>query len=706
MKNHALRALLRIERRHVRKNPLRSLLIAALVAVPTAAMVGGSALITALTRTVEDQQHEAMGLASLQLHGSAALSIDAAARSLPTGIRSEALHSGVAVVARPGQRLLARSYHVAPSALEAGGLACTMLRIDQGRAPKTPSEAALSRRLLDTLHFALGDTVEVDGRSLVITGIATVPEQLQLPVVVLYPQSTPSELRHTLLVDLPPADAARIAAHWSAQGGRPQLRANTGSGDSFEAVVVFVCGSFGFFEAALVIGAAMAVGMRRRQRELGLLGSNGAERGPVVAALLLSTGAQAALGSAIGVATGAGAAYLVHPHLSGWVGRDVGGFELPLKYVFGSFLLGVLSAVLSAWLPARATVRLPVRVALSGRRPIQAGSRGFLRAGMALVALGTLSVAGGSLMPGKLSGIAILAGAIALVLGLGSLSPWILEVLARGAGRLPIPWRLAVRDAGRFRARNGPVVTAVIAGMSISVLLGCIGASVNQLQSAQRPLLEPNELGIEGPRAEDIAHSLQREFGGEASMAPASRQRSAPAASAESGSWLVTLPSPVTRELAETAITMAAAYPQSSISATALEPQSGESIFSIILWICIATGLVVIFVATTLSSVESAADSKILRTVGASPGVLRQHVASRAAYLALLGCMLAVPAGLVPMAGLLRLSGGTLSFVMPWSTLAVAVFAMPLIGFAGTWWFTLLRPPGQGWLWRGHHASA
>ena len=691
----ALSPLLRVERRHIAKNLTRSLLVVLLVAVPTAAMVGGSSFVATVQRTVEDQRHGDMGLATVRVDG---LSTDPEAEGaadplafLPEGAVTEKVYTGIAVVERPGQRLRARSFSLSPESLAPGGLASTMVRIESGRAPATLNEVALSPRLLETLHHGVGDSIEVDGRTSLITGIAVVPEDLQLPVAVTAPGAPSPGAFMSLFVDVEPEAMEASMAEWISQGAIPRRRSETGGTDGFEAVMILVCGGFGFFEASLVIGAAIAVGMRRRQRELGLLGSNGAAQPTMVKALLLSTAALAAIGSTIGVGLGALIARGMYPRLNGWTGRDVGAFELPMTFVAIAFALGVLSAVLSAWIPARSAVRLPIRTALSGQRPIRAGSRGFLRAGGALAAIGTLAVIGGALLQGNASGVLILGGAIILVLGLGTLSPWILEFAAKGAGKLPVPWRLAVRDAGRFRARNGPVVTAVIAGMSISVLLGALSTSVSHLMASRMPTLPANELRVTGTDGEAAAAAISTDLGFTGTYRVDRQERDGQ----ERVFWIVSLPTDITPELNEHAIEVASAFRYTSVAAGPPKDGGIAGFVRVVLGICIVTGLVVVFVATTLSAIESAADSKILRTVGAGPSVLRQHSASRAAYLALLGCVLAIPAGLVPMAGLLKLSGGSLQFVTPWSTLAITAIAMPLIAYAGTWVSALVRPPGQ-----------
>ena len=61
------------------------------------------------------------------------------------------------------------------------------------------------------------------------------------------------------------------------------------------------------------------------------------------------------------------------------------------------------------------------------------------------------------------------------------------------------------------------------------------------------------------------------------------------------------------------------------------------------------------------------------------------------AYLALLGCALSIPAGLLPMYGLQRLANVSLEFVMPWREIGITLFVMPIVAYAGTWLVAFLR---------------
>ncbi|MEM7307494.1 MAG: ABC transporter permease [Planctomycetota bacterium] len=780
-----LRALARVELRQLRRHRGPSLLIVLLIAVPVAALVGGSALLQIVQPTSEERRTSVLGGAALRVDAGDA-SLDAARALLPADARVEEVRVGQEEVRAGTHRAGARFLVVEPGALDAG-LARGLLLPGAGRGPEASGEVALSPVLLTVLDRAIGETVELRTGTATITGSVYDPEKLDAPVVL----RAPAENVYGggfLLADLGEAAAAEAARSLAAAGHRPTLRTELGEPDPFESAFLFVVGSFGFFEAALVVAAAFGVTLRRRQREIGLLASSGAERGGMRASLLVSAGALALVGGLIGAALGAGVAFVLHPFLDGWNGRQNGPFELSDEHLFGALALGVLTAAAAATVPAWSATRLPIRVALGGRRPVTAGSGRWLAVGLLTVAAGFSLLAFGALHKGEsMSGLAILVGSMLGVLGFGGCSPWVLQRLASWAGPLPLAWRLAVRDAGRFRARNGPVVTAVLAGMSITVLLASFVASLER-STAVLPALRDDHLLVDGPGAEELAQELGRELGGVAAaplaaaheggelvfarLTPddpderriaswvacggaellhalgAERGAASLAAGrlvilAEGGSeheliagreralvghevaflepdqplrvarfvadparfggprlqpgpppgravtpWLVRLGTTVDDEVLARAHELAEAAAGTSVDAALLHRSPPRDFLRVVVVLCLITGLVVLLIATALSSAESAADARVLRTVGAAPSVQRHHAAARAGYLAFLGAVLAVPAGLIPAAGLLRLASVQMSFVFPWGELAITVFGLPAIAYAATWLFT------------------
>ena len=266
--------------------------------------------------------------------------------------------------------------------------------------------------------------------------------------------------------------------------GRPQGARDE---DPFVTSVVFVLGGLAFVEAALVVAAAFAVGMRRRQREIGLVASTGAPPRLILRALVTAAAATSLVGVAIGIACGVALTYAVYPYLEEWSGRAA----LPLSFapadVIGAVVFGVTTSIIAAARPAYTASRLPVTVALGGRRPVRSSAAASGQLGGILFVLGTGCMAVARLCTGTMAGLVLVGGGALSLIALCLLGGWFLDRCARWAGPLPLLWRLAVRDAGRFRSRNAPVVAAITAAMSMSVMLLAIVASVEAYVAQARP---------------------------------------------------------------------------------------------------------------------------------------------------------------------------------------------------------------------------
>ena len=705
----ALRALARVEWRQLRRHRGRSWLIVALVALPVAAMAGGRTLLATTQVTPDERRAEQLGAAALRIdvlrtdglhdddpHGDTLHGGDLAA--LPAHARTAELRVGRESVAVPGRRLAARSLTLPAAALLPGGLAAGMYVLSAGRAPSRPDEVALSPALLRALERGPGDSVTLSGGPARVCGEIIAPEDLSLPLVLRAPSVRRPDDKRALLVDLPEQEARDVATALRAAGQHVTLRAEIDGADGFESLVVFVVGGFGLLEAALVIASAFAVGLRRRQHELGLLGATGAPLGAQRAALIASAAWLAGLGALLGLALGVGGAFALHPLLDGWNLRWNGPLELPPGSLLAAALLALVTAVLAAAPPTLVATRLPIREALGGRRPITTTARGWLLLGLGALTVGLASTVAGALLPGPAAALVLLAGSGCALLGFGACSPWVLATLADRAAPLPLSWRLAVRDAGRFRARNGPVVTAVLAGMAISVVLATLIHSIEAMTPTLPRGLPDDVLLVDGSAAELRGAELADALGavdcaplGDATAPPehatAPTGRAAPPPGHEFVPWQVRLAGPVTPDVLERAQALAARWPGTVVDAELLRHRPDRQLYPAVLLLCMLTGLVVIGAVTALGAVESAADARVLHAVGAAPPMLRAHAAARAAYLALLGCVLAIPAGLIPAAGLLAFvnAGVEIGLHPPWPELLAVVAGLPVLAFAGTW---------------------
>ncbi len=823
MTRRPLRPLLRVELRDARRHPWRSLLVVLLVAVPVAAVVGGGALYHVIEPTPEEQRVAAMGVADLRIEDRGSTDLTAVRAALPNDARVEELRAGRAVL-RGASRRLGATWR----ALDPEGLARGQVLVTGGRAPAAADEVALSATLLDALGLAIGGRVELFGDDeppveVVVTGGVVLPEETKAALVLRAPDDALDQGAATLLVALPdPRDAAPLAARLRAEGHSASARAEHGHHDLFGPVVVLVVGGFASAEAALIIAAAFVVGLRRRQREIGLLAASGAPAPAIRAAVRASAATLAILGVALGSVGGLIAARAMHPFLDDWNGRLNGPFEWWWPHVIAALVLGVGTAVLAAALPARALTRLPVRTLLAGSRPVATPSTWWLRLGLALVVGGVLVMTVSTGRAGPVEAFGVLFGSILAALGLAAASPWVLDVLARRASSLPVAWRLAVRDAGRFRARHGPVVAAVVGGSSVCVMIAALMTTIESSLIARVPLLRDDQVLVSGAEAESVARGLAGERPGvvaaplsalhengeplvvsagdgerplwiasgdahtlralgagagadadagagahagsaadtdsnanvnrnaeqpdrwvhllpvgapihdsierlvrerwpglERVTVPVDQSVRAPRAFvAESTAttlglatgpppghdlrpWLVRFDGLLTKEQVARAERLAAAAAATTVDAALMQRLDRRTFLRVVLAVTLLTGLLVIGVATALSSAESAADARVLHSVGAPPGLMRRHDAARAGYLALLGGVLAVPAGLLPVVGLLPAANIELELTIPWVELAVIVAGLPAVAWCGTWLVAAITAPSRGAA-RGH----
>lgn len=515
------RALWRLAVRDLRRHRGQSWLVLALVALPVAAMVAGMTLLATTQGTAEDQAMARMGRADVVV-------FDA---NEPARPRSElrALLPADAEVAAVGQD--------AAGMLRAGGgrtevevvgadldgiLAGTFTLVD-GRVPTATDEVVVSTPVVADLGITIGDTVQVDplGPTTVVGEVLDTDRRAGRVVVTgAGDVATVGEWA----VAVPPGtdvDTGRLVDAGFATLARADAAA---APTTSEANLVLVLGGFGLLEAGMVVAAAFAVSVRRRQRELGLLAAGGGVPRQLRTLVRLSGIALGMVGAVLGAAVGLAGSWAALPFLQARADRVVAGLVVSSGRVVVAMVLGLVTAVVAAAVPARGAIRLPVVTALAGRRPTPGPSRRsavlgvvLVLAGVGVVVLGTVLLSTGS-MPewvGQTGAPAIvLLGSSLGVLGFGAASPWLLERLGRVAPRLPLGLRLAVRDTGRFRTRNGPVITAVIAGLAGSVALGtALGSFEARDRAAWQPQLEPDQVAVFGPRAASVAHQVADRLG-------------------------------------------------------------------------------------------------------------------------------------------------------------------------------------------------
>lgn len=369
--------------------------------------------------------------------------------------------------------------------------------------PLIGQQALASPALLARFDAQVGDTIEVQGVGTVeLVGTATRAAARSQPVLVVAPgrEISSGQVERRARVDVPDgrdatgvADEIRQAMEHQRQQREAQL-ATSGPTDQFvsapEAVsreqaaftmeppgllgvlVGLLVTAFAATVAAMVAACAFAVGVRRRLRQIGMLGAIGATPGQV-RRLLRREGLFIGVGGALlGGALGLGLAVAGQPVLERFMDRDV-ILTLPALAVVPPVLLGALASMAAAFWPARTAARVPVVAALAGRVPAGRIPPWLPPASVLLAVAGLVLFANVLQGPdgGALVVLQVFLAAMLCTVGAAGLGLPLLALGGRIADRLPLLARLAVRDAARQRTRSGAAIAALVPVLAMPVVV-------------------------------------------------------------------------------------------------------------------------------------------------------------------------------------------------------------------------------------------
>jgi putative ABC transport system permease protein len=488
-----------------------------LMLLPVAAMAAAITLITTVSPTAEETVTNRMGVAQYGFDAGGHATTAALQAVLPAQATVEPWSYDLVLLVLPGQ-----TFYVSARSMDLEGLAKGMLSITDGRQPHNQQEVAVNADVAELAGVGIGDSIELEGFGTpTVVGLVEDPVQIRGPLVQL-DASVAREMAEGLrsgattswLVSDPSGELADSPYIDDRMGcgtpgcdfhGYSRARAAYGSADPSPAVLVL--GGLALVEAILIAAAAFAVGVRRRQRELGLLAAAGGEPRHLASVVLSEGGLLGGIAAVGGVALGLLGIVAVSPWLDEAFNRRVGPVEISPVYVFMAGAIGLSACLLAAVVPARAAARIPVLLALSGRRPPLSPARRLLVLGLAMVALGVvLTSAGAALRFGDptgasntLSTVFLLIGAISGVLGFGACGPWLVDRLEKFGLRLPPSARIALRDTARARSRNGPIVTAILAAFAATVAVSAYFASRDAESAAYwQPWARADQLVVRG----------------------------------------------------------------------------------------------------------------------------------------------------------------------------------------------------------------
>jgi putative ABC transport system permease protein len=356
----------------------------------------------------------------------------------------------------------------------AGPLGAPMLALRSGRYPSSANEVAVTDGAADAFHLVIGDHVTLGSGSKTVVGTVENPADLGDEFIV----STPTAS------DLPESVTLLLNGHDDELGNRPgritQLRlddrrvtALSDTGESSErgavALVMLSLDTVAMLLVSLIAAAAFVVIAQRRMRQLGMLAAIGANRAHLRLAMVahgLAVGIIAAIaGNVVAFSTW----FAFSSSLENLANHRIDpASDIPFDVVILGTVLAVVTTTAAAWWPARASSRVPIVRALSGRPPDPSRVHRSAAAGIAFLALGCVVLVVGIDKSGEASPYAAIGGPIAIVFGILFLCPLAIRTLGPFARRLPVTSRLALRDLTRYQARAGGALAAITLGLGIA----------------------------------------------------------------------------------------------------------------------------------------------------------------------------------------------------------------------------------------------
>ncbi|WP_374969235.1 FtsX-like permease family protein [Terrabacter sp. BE26] len=381
--------------------------------------------------------------------------------------------------------------------------------LESGRWATAPdevvvTEAGIAAGLPRSGTFALQTMPrpdEMQSQTLVVVGVGTG-----------FTNSSPDEVRPVDLVGLPVAEGAE--RQWLVERSAPitwseierldtygvgvfsryvaehpetiRLPADTYlPGDTNKLFIVLAASTGLLLLTSLLAGPAFAVGAARQRHSLALAASNGATRAQlrrtVLGQALVLGALSAVIGAVAGVVVGLLAARITHQIAPT---HFFGPSEVSWSSILIVLVAGVVSSVVAALVPSRGLGKLDIVSVLKGQHVSAPLRRRVPLVGAVLVGAGVVAVLFASYRSSDAYFYVFLGGVLLIVVGALLIVPLVLAGVARIAHLLPLPTRMAAREAGRLRGRATPTVAAILGGAAVLTTV-CIGLQADTERGAR-----------------------------------------------------------------------------------------------------------------------------------------------------------------------------------------------------------------------------
>ena len=358
-----------------------------------------------------------------------------------------------------------------------------LVSLVSGTYPAGPGQAALTSQVAALYGAHVGGTWQAAGTTWRVTGIVQDPSNLADEFALVAPGQVTHPSQVIMLLGSPAVQQATsngIATLPGIPAAATVTTPNIMSGGISPAVLVLVVEVLGLVFIGLVSVAGFSVMAQRRLRALGVLSAIGATERNLRLVMITGGLAVGVTGALAGAVLGFAAWFAYVPALQQATGHVVDAADLPWWAFAIGVVVAIATSVLASRRPAKTMAAVPVVAALSGRpAPPKPVHRSALP-GVIVFAAGVacLAFTGGWAGGGNAShALLLLAGLVAVIVGILLLAPLFVSVLAAGAGpRLPVAIRIALRDLVRYRARSGAALAATTFAVFLAMAI-CLATS-------------------------------------------------------------------------------------------------------------------------------------------------------------------------------------------------------------------------------------
>ena len=352
-----------------------------------------------------------------------------------------------------------------------------MLALRQGHYPTRPGEVALTPAAADLLAADIGAPVKLAGVERTVVGLVENPSDLRDDFALIAPDQTAAADSLTLLFN--DVRSGPGAPHPTSGPTQIKFAVEARGNNAPVGALVLVATTLAMTLVGLIAAAGFVVVAQRRQRQLGLMAAIGATDRHLRLVMLANGAIVGVVAAMVGITLGVLGWIIAAPVVEVAANHRIDRLDLPWALIAKCGLLAVLMATAAAWWPARNVARLPTMAALSGRPPRPLPIHRSLGVAVTLLTLGVCGIATAHPTGDHVRPLLLIAGMVAVVVGVVFAAPAAIRAVAAPAARLPFGTRLALRDLVRYQARAAAALAAITLGLGISVAaVGIANANV------------------------------------------------------------------------------------------------------------------------------------------------------------------------------------------------------------------------------------